>query len=474
MDKILKKKKRKIAIALIAALLCSANFGILSNQSDDGSTGKKAAAALYTDEKAFEYVWIETDATSITKGDVIRVNLYTRDIIGAINFCGHLSFDRNVFEEDFDMNLAPGFGSSWSCDYYSRSGMFTVDDNRLVGKYLSGKTLIATFDFTAKKDTDESIIYLDHIEIGVLFDEHSFGGFIKYGYGIYGNAEENIGYACKIPAEPRDVNVGDDIQNGDPVPSLYTDYTHKTPVVKGSVAVYANGKAVTVGDEKIDYSQATMYTDILASYSYNMGAKGKLNASTGKVIAGITISSKKPELIKGKIVDKDAAKIATVSIKHGQIVVKAKSQPGIVHLWVMDTGDLGNCTCCPITVKAAPTALNLYAIRDRDSAFSYGKTKKYTKDTIVVSKAIDVYLYPTYKRNKVDTKVKEKEVSYTISVDDKAADYFTITYYDHDPHCFWIRAKGLKDNKPTTGKITIQCDQNGKKATFTATAVASK
>lgn len=76
------------------------------------------------------------------------------------------------------------------------------------------------------------------------------------------------------------------------------DYTHKTPVTKGNVAIYANGKAVTVGDEKINYSQTTMYTDILASYSYNMGANGKLNASTGKVIAGITISSKKTELTK--------------------------------------------------------------------------------------------------------------------------------------------------------------------------------
>lgn len=76
----------------------------------------------------------------------------------------------------------------------------------------------------------------------------------------------------------------------------------------------------------------------------------------------------------------------------------------------MDTGNLGNCTCCPITVKAAPTALNLYAIRDRDPVFSYGKTKKYTKDTIVVSKAIDVYLYLTYKLNKVDTKVKESKL----------------------------------------------------------------
>ena len=131
MDKILKRKKGKIAIAIIVALLCSANFGIISNQSADGSTSEKAAADYWYDEKTFEYIWIETDATSIAKGDVIRINLYMRDFFLDYGLQGHLSFDRNVFEEDFDMNLAPGFGSSWECDYYCRSGMFTVDDNNV-------------------------------------------------------------------------------------------------------------------------------------------------------------------------------------------------------------------------------------------------------------------------------------------------------------------------------------------------------
>lgn len=42
-----------------------------------------------------------------------------------------------------------------------------------------------------------------------------------------------------------------------------------------------------------------------------------------------------------------------------------------------------------------------------------------------------------------------------------------------DKYCFIVMAKALKNNKKTTGKIIVQCNENGKKATFTAAAVNS-
>jgi hypothetical protein len=65
------------------------------------------------------------------------------------------------------------------------------------------------------------------------------------------------------------------------------------------------------------------------------------------------------------------------------------------------------------------------------------------------------------------------DVTFSATVDSKVSDYFTVTQDSDNPYCFLVTAKGLKDGKKVSGKITIQCNENGKKATFTATACNS-
>ncbi|MBR1743844.1 MAG: leucine-rich repeat domain-containing protein, partial [Lachnospiraceae bacterium] len=249
------------------------------------------------------------------------------------------------------------------------------------------------------------------------------------------------------------------------VKHLYQDYAYQNPVLTTTIQLFANGTAVTKNGEKTNYKSATLYTDILASYKYTVDKKGKLSTSTGKVIVGITCSSQKPQLsAKNVIVDKEGAKIAKASIKNGQITVTAKNSAGRAYLWVMDTGAADVSVCCPINVKAAPTAIHLYSSPD----FVYGETAKYTKADIELGESADIILYPTYK-NSDRVLTKATGVTYTVALDSNAESHFAVKKSGNEH--FVVTAKSLKENKKVSGKINFICDQNGKKVTFTATAV---
>ena len=64
-----------------------------------------------------------------------------------------------------------------------------------------------------------------------------------------------------------------------------------------------------------------------------------------------------------------------------------------------------------------------------------------------------------------------KDGEYTATVEDKVKDFFTVTKSATDPYKFTIKAVALKENSKVSGKISIICEQNGKKVNFTATAV---
>lgn len=254
------------------------------------------------------------------------------------------------------------------------------------------------------------------------------------------------------------------------VAHFFTDYTRNKAATKSTVRIYANGGNVAIAGtkEKKNYKSCILYTDILASYKYSMNAKGKLSLATGKVIVGTTTTDEIPTLQKGKIVDKDASKIATATIKHGQITVTAKNQSGTVYLWAIDTGDAGVTAYIPVTVKMAPSKMELYSISDTDSSFS-SATKAYRTAKIKPGSSTKVYLYPSYKDGKTDKKTNE--ATYTVSVDSKALPYFAVSKISDSPYGFEISAKKLKNGKNVTGKIIFTCNQNGKKVIFNATAV---
>lgn len=451
-------KKGIIAFIIMLAMICSVEFKDFPSISYE--TGKQAKAEDEPIIISGQHIWLESSAQSVTAGDVIEVGLYMQDIPDIKGMSATIAVDKDVFDEtNLKLIVNPTVAEQWNEVTYNSTNI----DNPKLGTILlvagmgkpantiTQKTLIATFKLKVKKSCKKTTISLSEVEASNS----------TYDSLLYSDC------SCTISASCSNTNPG--IGTGAPVSHLYTDYTYTTAVTDNSTVIYANGSTVTADNQKNNYKQAVLYTDILASYLYSTDAKGKLKTATGKVIAGITTSSTKPELVKGKIVDKEAAKIATASIKNGMITVTAKTVPGTVYLWVMDTGGMGTYTSCPITIKAAPTSMNLYAISDSNTTFDFQTTKKYTKDTIVLSDTRELHLYPSYKLNK-DIQ-KTDDATYTAYVDSKSAEYFSVIQSPTDPYCFIVTAKGLQNNKKTTGKIIIQCNQNGKKAVFTAIAV---
>lgn len=256
-----------------------------------------------------------------------------------------------------------------------------------------------------------------------------------------------------------------------PISHFYEDYQHQTPASNSTIRIYANGGNVDVSGSltKKNYRKCILYTDITASYNYKENANHTVRPSTGKVIVGISSSSTNPNIVNGKIVDKEAAKVAYASIRSGQITVTARQQTGKVYLWAIDTGSENVSACCPVTVVAAPTTTYLYSMPDTNSSFVYGKTPQYKTGNVNVGETIKVYLYPAYKQNGTMTKVNN--VSYTATIDDNAFGYFTVSESGNNPLCFEVRAYALKSGKSATGKITFTCNLTGKKTTFKAVSV---
>lgn len=277
--------------------------------------------------------------------------------------------------------------------------------------------------------------------------------------------------ACQFHLQTTVQAASDNNRDISPISHFYEDYQHKTPASNSTIRIYANGGNVDVSGSltKKNYRKCVLYTDITASYNYRENANHTVYPSTGKVIVGISTSSTNPNVVNGKIVDKEAAKVATAFIRSGQITVTARQQTGKVYLWAIDTGSENVSACCPVTVVAAPTTTNLYSIPDTSSSFIYGKTPQYQTGKINIGETTKVYLYPACRQNGTMTKVNN--VSYTATIDDNAFGYFTVSESDDNPLCFEVRAYALKNGKSATGKITFTCKLTGKKTTFKAVSV---
>lgn len=251
-----------------------------------------------------------------------------------------------------------------------------------------------------------------------------------------------------------DVNVG-----------IYEDSNYSQLASSGSRTLYANGGSVKQeAGSKINYQKGIYYTKLQAS--------GITDKKKGKLVVGVTTTSSKPTIESGKIVDKEAAKIAKASVAKGKITVTAQKESGEVYVWVVDTGTAGASVCAKITVKAAPTAIKLYDISDTSTTFQYGKTKEYKKQDLGIGETATVYFYPNYKNSSKEI-TRTTDATYSVSLDSKSSEYFEITGVTNTSsfRYFTIKAKKLKDGKKVTGTVNIVCKQNNKKAAFKVTAL---
>lgn len=253
---------------------------------------------------------------------------------------------------------------------------------------------------------------------------------------------------------------GEIVDNGTPVSHLFKDYDYTQSVTDETIQLYANGGTITGSDGvKRTTKSKVIYTDILASYIYNLDKKGNVVPSVGKVIVGVTSTDTTPTLVKGKIVDKDAAKIAKASIKSGRITVTAQSQAGQVYLWVMDTGKKNVAVSCPITVKMAPVSTTVL-----NKPYTDTTAKKCTSTNVKVGGATHVYLKPLAS----DKKTVVPDCTYQVVENEAARAYVAVTATT-DPYCFEIKGVSRKVKGTTKVVVKFVCKQNGKSASVSVT-----
>lgn len=233
---------------------------------------------------------------------------------------------------------------------------------------------------------------------------------------------------------------------------LFFDYEYKKTVSGTAIVLYGNGGIQKEGNTKKNTKLFMAYTDITPSYQYTIN-NDKIKAATGKVIAGLTLSDKKPNLVKGKIVDASATKIATAKVKNGVVTVTATGKAGgTIYLWIMDTGKQKNYECCPIHVKLAPKKMEIQNT-------SGSKLKNLT---LAAGVSETVYVVGW------SGETKTEDCTYTATVDAKSQSFLKVEPGEHIGQ-FKITALKHGNGKKTNTAVTFTCDQNGKKLKFTVT-----
>lgn len=227
-----------------------------------------------------------------------------------------------------------------------------------------------------------------------------------------------------------------------------------------SVSVWANGGNVKQTDgSKINYKSAVIYTDMTPQA---VDVKGKMK--TGRLQTATTSTSAAPVIINGKLTkDKNAESIAKASIKKdGKVTINAGKNAGTVYIWVYD-------------LRADKTVVDMISIKVNVSAASY-KLALYSDaecTTVAKTGAVTVgetkELYFTSLADKTGTLTTE--ATFTATVDQKSANYVECTVEGNKITLNSLSLDSAKPGKTVKAKITIQCDQNRKKANYTLTLV---
>lgn len=440
-----KNSIRVLAIVMICFAMIFSNISLC--KVNKTSYNKNVLAASSTDCGCT--LRVATDTVSLKKGSTVKVNLYFKEIMTLVYF--HLEYEESVFEpityDDITMDGAsPDAGNdiTWALESFndlemqnSNTRVYSCGVVRCISdinNIESKEGYVCTFHLKVKKDTQSTTLRISDIDGTNSSYNTSFSGGVEY--VIYNDGN----YTPNNPTEITDYSK-----------HLYEDCAYKNSLSDAGIKIYANGGKVKINGITKNYKQKQLFTDILASYKYSTDKKGKLVSGLGSVQVGITSSNIKPVLnAKGKIVDAQAAKIATASINNGCITVTAKNIPGNVYLWVMDTGDDSESedayTCCPVKVLSAPTAITAYLSDINET---------------------DIQLFATYKNgNQI---IKATNATYTPVIPDNLKDYVTVTKVNNEKYQLSINNQNA--TKKITGNISFVCNENGKKALFPVTIV---
>ena len=246
--------------------------------------------------------------------------------------------------------------------------------------------------------------------------------------------------------------------------NIYMDADFSVLPAEEDFVVWVNGGNVkTAENTKCNYEVRSFYTDIKASKITTVDSKGKTKTKNGKLVAGITLSSEEPTLVKGKIVDSEAAKIAkaTVNAKTGLIKVTAQKQTGEVYLWVIDTGDEQAVAYAKISVTAAPTKILL-----NDKELEDAERKPVKKQTLALGESTEVFLEPLLASK--GTEIAQGG-TYSVTFSKNGENYVDVEPIEGDQYGYQITPIALDAAKPgrtLTVRVNFVCNENNKKTSI--------
>ena len=223
--------------------------------------------------------------------------------------------------------------------------------------------------------------------------------------------------------------------------------------------IFVNGSKVGAIGAKVNYKTSVLYSNLQPS-SITTISRGRVVTKKGKIVAGVTMSNGLPTLVKGKITDADAAKIAKVTYKKGKLTITARKNSGVVYAWLLDTGDNKGYAYVKVDTNMAPTKM----ILQTDELAQQNKTL--TKAILPMGDKFEFKMKPTYDKNGSVA----QDASYTATVDKKSQQYLAVAPSGDTGYI--VRAIGMNSSKPgskVTGKVIISCDQNTRKAVLTVT-----
>ncbi len=271
--------------------------------------------------------------------------------------------------------------------------------------------------------------------------------------------------------------------------NLYKDTYYSDGPGPNGVELYANGGTVKVNGISTNYKTRTLYPSFERTHSWVKKGKFYQGIVSGKYVAAVTTTNKKPELnLNGtvKAPDTAAQAIATASVSGSKVVIRPKAE-GDVYVWVLwypkcssgfnQQERLDAQTDYAMTkvhISTAPAAVRLYAA---DSDDPVNSAVNYTSVTMPAGGSTDVYVKGTVgsitRRANTMRVIDNKEIGYNCTVPAKFADYVTVTRDASDPQLFHITTKDtildalkVKDGKKLTVTLPVVCDKNGRKANF--------
>lgn len=224
--------------------------------------------------------------------------------------------------------------------------------------------------------------------------------------------------------------------------------------------IWVNGGNVTMPDKtKVNYKDLTVYTDFEQVLTDPRPDDSKVESKAGKALIGITaVTTTKAPYENNKVVTDDSvSKIVKASYKKGQIKVTPGSEAGSARVWLMDVmadGTLINYNSFVVDVKAAAANIILtdsQGVTAKAVGLSAGQSATYS-----------------FKGYLKDKKTVAADSTYTVSVDNKYAENIGVNYNES---AGTITVTGIKTNngKAVKAKVTVMCNQSGKKFALTVT-----